>query len=295
VGAGPAGLAFACVAAQRGHRVTLFEAAREIGGQFNMAKRIPGKEEFRETLRYYRRQLDLTGVDLRLGVDADAAMLRDFAAVVLATGVRPREPEIEGLDHPKALSYIDVLRKGAEVGSRVAIIGAGGIGFDVAEYLGHSPRDETQFPRPEEFARQWGIDMSLGARGGVEGVAAEPEPLAREIWLLQRKESAPGKGLGKTTGWVHRLSLRKRGVRMLAGVQYRRIDDEGLHIHHDGEDKVLAVDNVVICAGQLPRRDLEPDLQSAGVEVHLIGGADVAAELDAKRAIRQGSELAAGI
>jgi 2,4-dienoyl-CoA reductase (NADPH2) len=295
VGAGPAGLAFACVAAQRGHQVTLFEAAREIGGQFNMAKRIPGKEEFRETLQYYRRQLELTGVDLRLGADADAAMLRDFDAVVLATGVRPRQPEIEGLDHPKALSYIDVLQKGAEVGSRVAIIGAGGIGFDVAEYLGHSPRDETEFPRPEEFARQWGIDMSLGARGGVEGVAAEPEPLAREIWLLQRKESAPGKGLGKTTGWVHRLSLRKRGVKMLAGVQYRRIDDAGLHIHHDGEDKVLAVDNVIICAGQLPRRDLEPALQSAGVEVHLIGGADVAAELDAKRAIRQGSELAAAI
>ena len=295
VGAGPAGLAFACVAAQRGHRVTLFEAAREIGGQFNMAKRIPGKEEFRETLRYYRRQLDLSGVDLRLGVEADAAMLRDFDAVVLATGVRPRAPEIEGLDHAKALSYIDVLQKGAAVGPRVAIIGAGGIGFDVAEFLGHAPRDETEFPRPEEFARQWGIDMSLAARGGVEGVSAEPEPLAREIWLLQRKASAPGKGLGKTTGWVHRLSLRKRGVRMLAGVQYRRIDDEGLHIHHDGEDKVLAVDNVIICAGQLPRRDLESALQSAGVEVHLIGGADVAAELDAKRAIRQGSELAAGI
>jgi len=295
VGAGPAGLAFACVAAQRGHRVTLFEAAREIGGQFNMAKRIPGKEEFRETLRYYRRQLDLAGVDLRLGVDADAAMLRDFDAVVLATGVRPREPEIEGLDHPKVLSYIDVLQNGAAVGSRVAIIGAGGIGFDVAEYLGHSQRDETEFPRPEEFARQWGIDMSLAARGGVEGMAAEPEPLAREIWLLQRKPSAPGKGLGKTTGWVHRLSLRKRGVRMLAGVQYRRIDDEGLHIQHEGEDKVLAVDNVIICAGQLPRRDLEPALRSAGLEVHLIGGADVAAELDAKRAIRQGSELAAAI
>jgi len=295
VGAGPAGLAFACVAAQRGHRVTLFEAAREIGGQFNMAKRIPGKEEFRETLRYYRRQLDLSGVDLRLGVEADAAMLRDFDAVVLATGVRPRAPEIEGLDHTKALSYIDVLQNGAAVGPRVAIIGAGGIGFDVAEFLGHAPRDETEFPRPEEFARQWGIDMSLAARGGVEGVSAEPEPLAREIWLLQRKASAPGKGLGKTTGWVHRLSLRKRGVRMLAGVQYRRIDDEGLHIHHDGEDKVLAVDNVIICAGQLPRRDLESALQSAGVEVHLIGGADVAAELDAKRAIRQGSELAAGI
>ena len=295
VGAGPAGLAFSCAAAERGHRVTLFESAAEIGGQFNMAKRIPGKEEFRETLKYYRRQLELRGVDLRLGCAAAAEMLGGFDEVILATGVTPRTPSIDGLDHPGVLRYIDVLQRKAEVGKRVAIIGAGGIGFDVAEYLAHSPRAAGAWPTAEEFAREWGIDMSLAARGGVKGVPAEPAPLEREIWLLQRKSSKPGRGLGKTTGWVHRLSLGKRGVKMLAGVDYRRIDDLGLHIHHDGQDKVLEVDNVIVCAGQLPRRDLQEPLAAMGVKVHLIGGADVAAELDAKRAIRQGSELAAVI
>jgi len=295
VGAGPAGLAFSCVAAERGHRVTLFEAAPEIGGQFNMAKRIPGKEEFYETLRYFRRRLELLGVDLRLGIEATPGRLSGFDEVILATGVTPRLPEIEGLDHPGVFSYIDVLRGDATVGDRVAIIGAGGIGFDVAEFLGHRSHDRAEPPSPEQFARQWGIDMTLSVRGGVKGVSAEPEPLAREIMLLQRKSSKPGKGLGKTTGWIHRLSLRKRGVRMLAGVQYRHIDDRGLHIQHDGQDKLLAVDNVVICAGQLPRRDLLEPLQATGMIVHMIGGADVAAELDAKRAIRQGSELAAEI
>jgi 2,4-dienoyl-CoA reductase (NADPH2) len=295
VGAGPAGLAFACVAAGRGHRVTLFEAAGEIGGQFNMAKRIPGKEEFAETLTYYARQLELNGVELRLGVRAEAAALSGFDEVILATGVMPRRPDIEGLDHPSVLSYIDVLLGRAAVGSRVALIGAGGIGFDVSEFLGHPQHDHHELPRPEEFARQWGIDMSLSARGGVKDVVARPEPLAREIWLLQRKSSKPGKDLGKTTGWIHRLSLAKRGVHMLAGVEYRRIDDRGLHILHDGEEKQLQVDNVVICAGQVPRRDLQAPLEAAGVTVHLIGGADVALELDAKRAIRQGSELAAAL
>jgi 2,4-dienoyl-CoA reductase (NADPH2) len=295
VGAGPAGLAFSCAAAERGHRVTLYESATEIGGQFNMAKRIPGKEEFSETLNYYRRQLELHGVDVRLGTEAIPANLGNFDEVILATGVTPRKPPIDGLDHPKVLSYVDVLLRTAAVGKRVAIIGAGGIGFDVAEYLGHSPRESSAWPTAEEFAREWGIDMSLAARGGVQGVRAEPAPLAREIWLLQRKSSKPGKGLGKTTGWVHRLSLRKRGVKMLAGVDYRRIDDLGLHIHHDGQDKVLDVDNVIVCAGQLPRRDLLEPLQDMGVKVHVIGGADVAAELDAKRAILQGSELAAVI
>jgi 2,4-dienoyl-CoA reductase (NADPH2) len=295
VGAGPAGLAFSCVAAQRGHAVTLFEAADDIGGQFNMAKRIPGKEEFYETLKYYRRQLELTGVEVRLNEKASADDLEAFDEVVLATGVTPRTPEIEGIGNEKVLSYIDVLRHGAPVGKRVAIIGAGGIGFDVSEFLGQDRVNGPDFPTAEEFAREWGIDLSLEARGGVEGIDAEPEPLAREIWLLQRKDSKPGKGLGKTTGWVHRISLRKRGVKMLAGVQYRRIDEFGLHIHHDGRDKLLEVDNVVVCAGQLPLRDLEEPLKRAGVAVHRIGGADVAAELDAKRAIRQGSELAAAL
>ncbi len=295
VGAGPAGLAFSCVAAERGHRVTLFESSDRIGGQFNMAKRIPGKEEFHEALKYYRRQLDLNGVDLRLNTEADAGLLKGFDEVVIATGVTPRVPDIEGAGHEKVLNYIDVLLRKAEVGQRVAIIGAGGIGFDVSEYLGHEHHDSPEFPTPENFARQWGIDLSLQARGGVKGITAEPEPLAREIWLLQRKSSKPGKGLGKTTGWVHRMSLRKRGVKMLAGVQYKRIDEFGLHIEHDGENKLLEVDHVIMCAGQLPRRDLQDPLQSAGVKVHLIGGADVAAELDAKRAIKQGSELAAVI
>ena len=295
VGAGPAGLACSTVAAERGHKVTLFDSSDRIGGQFNMAKRIPGKEEFYETLNYFSRLLEIRGVELRLGEQASVEQLKHFDEVILATGVTPRTPDIEGIDHEKVLSYVDVLKDVAEVGKRVAVIGAGGIGFDVSEFLGEARHNGPDFPEPEEFARQWGIDMTLEARGGVKDVVAEPEPLARDIWLLQRKASKPGKGLGKTTGWVHRLSLRKRGVKMLSGVQYRRIDDFGLHIHHDGKDTLLEVDNVVICAGQLPCRDLQEPLRSAGVNVHLIGGADVAAELDAKRAIKQGSELAAAI
>jgi 2,4-dienoyl-CoA reductase (NADPH2) len=295
VGAGPAGLAFACVAAERGHQVTLFEAADQIGGQFNMAKRIPGKEEFYEAIRYYGRQLELKGVDLQLGQEANTEDLKKFDEVVLATGVKPRLPDIEGIGHQKALSYLDVLSGDAEVGKKVAIIGAGGIGFDVAEFLGHEHHNGPDFPTAEEFTRQWGIDMTLEVRGGVKGVAAEPQPLAREIWLLQRKSSKPGKGLGKTTGWIHRLSLKKRGVIMLGGVQYKRIDEFGLHVVHDDKEKLLEVDNVIICAGQLPRRDLQEGLKASGVKVHLIGGADVAVELDAERAIRQGTELAATI
>jgi 2,4-dienoyl-CoA reductase (NADPH2) len=295
VGAGPAGLAFSCVAAKRGHQVTLFEAADHIGGQFNMAKRIPGKEEFYEAIRYYGRQLELTGVDLQLGQEASLEGLKKFDEVVLATGVKPRLPDIEGIGHEKALSYIDVLSGDAGVGKKVAIIGAGGIGFDVAEYLGHDHHNGPDFPTAERFTRQWGIDMTLEARGGVMGVAAEPQPLAREIWLLQRKSGKPGKGLGKTTGWIHRLSLKKRGVIMLSGVQYKRIDEFGLHVVHDEKEKLLEVDNVIICAGQLPRRDLQEGLAASGVKVHLIGGADVAVELDAERAIRQGTVLAAAI
>ena len=295
VGAGPAGLAFSGVAAERGHRVTLFEAAANIGGQFNMAKRIPGKEEFYEAIRYFGRQLELKGVDLRLGQQATIEQLKGFDEVVLATGVKPRLPEFEGVGHEKALSYIDVLLGDAEVGKKVAIIGAGGIGFDVAEFLGHERHNGPEFPTAEGFARQWGIDMKLEARGGVKGVVAEPPPLARKIWLLQRKKTKPGKGLGKTTGWIHRLSLRNRGVIMMGGVQYKRIDEFGLHIVHDGKEKLLEVDHVVICAGQLSRRDLQEGLKASGASVHLIGGADVAVELDAERAIRQGAELAAAI
>jgi 2,4-dienoyl-CoA reductase (NADPH2) len=291
VGAGPAGLAFATTAAGRGHRVTLFDAADEIGGQFNLAKQIPGKEEFYETLRYFQRQIELTGVRLRLGTTVEAGDLADgeFDEVVLATGITPRTPDIEGIDHPKVLSYLDVLRDKAPVGEKVAIIGAGGIGFDVAEYLTHGEESpSTDIP---EFMREWGVDMTLEARGGIEGVQAIVPPSPRQVSLLQRKASKVGGGLGKTTGWIHRLGLEKKGVQMMPGCEYKKIDDAGLHITIGGVDKVLDVDNVVLCAGQEPRRELVDGLQD--IAVHLIGGADVAAELDAKRAIDQGTRLAA--
>ena len=292
VGAGPAGLACAVVAAERGHDVTLFEAANEIGGQFNLAKRIPGKEEFNETLRYYRRQLALKRVQLELGrrITAQELGTRGFDEVVLATGVSPRVPPIPGIDHPKTLTYPQVIRGERDVGQRVAIIGAGGIGFDVAEFLSHDGPSPSLDVRV--FMKEWGIDPSLIARGGVsdEGHVASS---ARTIYLLQRKRSKPGEGLGKTTGWIHRTALRRRGVRMLAGVSYRRIDDAGLHITTAAGEQVLEVDQVVICAGQDPLRELQAPLESAGLRPHLIGGADVAVELDAKRAIDQGSRLAA--
>jgi len=297
VGAGPSGLAFACAAASRGHRVTLFESETEIGGQFNLAKRIPGKEEFYETLRYYRRQLELHGVDLRLGERATERSLEAFHEVVLATGVKPRVPSIDGIGHAKVLSYVDVLSGAVHVGARVAVIGAGGIGFDVAEFLSLGGIDKAA-PHPgtpEEFAQEWGIDMSLQARGGVQGIAARPPASPRQIWLLQRKPTKPGKSLGKTTGWAHRLSLKSRGVEMVPGVRYRFIDDEGLHLEIAGAPQILAVDHIVVCAGQEPRRELLQPLRLAGKSVHLIGGADHAGELDAKRAIKQGSELAASI
>jgi 2,4-dienoyl-CoA reductase (NADPH2) len=227
-------------------------------------------------------------------------MLNEFDEIVLATGVLPRTPEIDGVGHPSVLSYIDVLADSMPVGKRVALIGAGGIGFDVAEFLSHARLDNAaesgpDFPNTEEFTRQWGIDMSLQAQGGVKDIKPQPDPSPREIWLLQRKTSKLGKSLGKTTGWAHRLELKQKGVNMLAGVSYRRIDDEGLHITMDGEEKLLAVDNVVICAGQVSRRDLQQALQDAGKSIHLIGGVDLATELDAKRAIKQGAELAAVI
>ncbi|KGX66494.1 flavin oxidoreductase / NADH oxidase family protein [Burkholderia pseudomallei TSV28] len=293
VGAGPAGLSFAVTAAERGHDVELFEASPEIGGQFNIAKKVPGKEEFHETLRYFRRQLELRGVTLHLNTRADVARLAGggFDEIVLATGVTPRRPDIEGIGHARVMGYLDVLRDGKPVGASVAVIGAGGIGFDVSEYLTHT--GESASVAPSTFYAQWGIDIDYGARGGVRMPHVEAAP--RNVHLLQRKASKVGDGLGKTTGWIHRTSLKARRVAMSSGVSYERIDDAGLHVRIDGEPRTLAVDNVVVCAGQEPQRELYDGLRAAGCSVHLIGGAHVAAELDAKRAILQGTTLAASI
>ncbi|WP_409235175.1 FAD-dependent oxidoreductase [Streptomyces sp. PA5.6] len=293
VGAGPAGLAFAVSAAERGHDVTLFDAADRIGGQLNVARKIPGKEEFDETLRYFRTQLDLRGVTVRLNtvVTADELAQDAFDEVVVAAGVTPRTPDIPGIDHPSVVGYLDVLRDEAPVGERVAIIGAGGIGFDVAEFL--TDGGEQASLDPATYFRQWGVDMDYRGRGGLTKPERPTPP--RTVHLLQRKTSKVGKGLGKTTGWIHRTELRHRGVAMVAGVSYDLIDDAGLHITVDGESSVIPVDTVVLCSGQEPRRDLYEELVAAGVAAHLIGGADVAAELDAKRAIKQGTELAAAL
>ncbi|GAA3995799.1 NADPH-dependent 2,4-dienoyl-CoA reductase [Comamonas faecalis] len=290
IGAGPAGLAFATEAAARGLDVTLFDAGAEIGGQFNVAKQIPGKEEFHETLRYFGERLRQTGVTVRLGqrAGADDLVQAGFQQVVLATGITPRRPEIEGIDHPKVLGYLDVLQGKKPVGKTVAVIGAGGIGFDVSEYLLHegtSPSLEKQ-----KFFAEWGVDTTGGARGGLQPARVGAVP--RKIWLLQRKASKVGDGLGKTTGWIHRTGLKHRGVEMIPGVQYRKVDDAGLHISVDGKEQILPVDHVIVCAGQDSNRELQAALEAQGVRVHLIGGADKAAELDAKRAIKQGTELA---
>jgi 2,4-dienoyl-CoA reductase (NADPH2) len=291
IGAGPAGLSCACVAAERGHAVTLYEAASEIGGQFNLAKRVPGKEEFHATLRYFRRRLAVLGVEVRLGVEATASALAGACDVaVVATGVVPRRLDVAGFDDPRVLSYVDVL-KGALVGRRVAIIGAGGIGFDLATFLihdGHAGSLDL-----ESFAADWGIDLAHAHRGGLLPGHGAPASSHREIWVLQRKATKPGDGLGKTTGWIHRTDLRRRGVRFLAGVSYQHLDADGLHLTVDDTPERLAVDTVIVCAGQEPRRELARDFAATGVEQHLIGGADRAAELDAKRAILQGAELAA--
>ncbi len=289
VGAGPAGLSFATVAATRGHQVTLFDGAADIGGQFNIAKQVPGKEEFYETLRYFSKQLSLTGVTVKLNTQVSVADLTGFDEVILATGIAPRVPQIEGISHPKVLSYLEVLRDKKPVGQSVAIIGAGGIGFDVAEYLSHSGTSPSLDSK--KFFAEWGVDTSYSTVGGL--CAPVPERSPRQIFLLQRKTSKVGDGLGKTTGWIHRTSLKNRRVQMLAGVSYDKIDDAGLHITVGGQQQLLAVDNVVLCAGQDPRRDLLDGLNTAGQSVHLIGGADVATELDAKRAIDQGARLAA--
>lgn len=294
VGAGPAGLAASTVAAERGHAVTLFDAAGEIGGQFNVAKRVPGKEEFFETLRYFKRKLETTGVDVRLNtrVSVDDLVAGGFDDIILATGIAPRTPEIPGIDHPKVIGYLDAILERKPVGQKVAVIGAGGIGFDVSEFITHQGT-ATSLDR-EAFWKEWGIDTALEARGGVAGIEAHPHPAARQVFLLQRKKSKVGDGLGKTTGWIHRAGLKNKNVQMLNSVEYVRIDDAGLHVRiAAGEEQVLPVDTVIVCAGQDPLRELQDGLQHAGQRVHLVGGADVAAELDAKRAINQGSRLAA--
>ncbi|MBK4990639.1 NADPH-dependent 2,4-dienoyl-CoA reductase [Pseudomonas sp. S36] len=294
VGAGPAGLAAATVAAERGHAVTLYDAAREIGGQFNVAKRVPGKEEFYETLRYFGNKVRSTGVDLQLNtrVDVPTLLAGGYDEIILATGIAPRTPAIPGIEHPMVLSYLDVLLERKPVGRAVAVIGAGGIGFDVSEYLVHQGVASSQ--DREAFWKEWGIDTHLQARGGVAGIKPEPHAPARQVYLLQRKKTKVGDGLGKTTGWIHRAGLKNKHVQMLNSVEYLAIDDAGLHVRvAGGEPQVLAVDNIVICAGQEPLRELQAGLLAAGQSVHLIGGADVAAELDAKRAIDQGSRLAA--
>ena len=293
IGAGPAGLAFAINAAARGHSVTLFDAQAEIGGQFTVARQIPGKEEFYETLRYYRRMIDVTGVALQLNHVVSADHLHLFDEVIMACGIEPRLPLIDGIDHPKVLTYLDVLRDKAPVGMRVAIIGCGGIGFDTAMYLSQ-PGDPTS-QNIAEFCAEWGIDTSLNQPGGLRPEGPQLPKSPRQIVMLQRKASKPGDGLGKTTGWIHRATLLSRGVKMIPAVSYQKIDDAGLHILIGGEPQIIDVDNVVICAGQEPRRDLAGALRAAGKTVHLIGGCDVALELDARRAITQGTRLALAI
>ncbi|QIY61094.1 FAD-dependent oxidoreductase [Streptomyces sp. RPA4-2] len=291
VGAGPAGLACAVSAAERGHDVTLYDAAGEIGGQLKVARKVPGKQEFDETIRYFRTQLERHGVDVRLNTRVASGDVSGYDEVVVATGVRPRTPEIPGVDHPSVVGYLDVLRGEAPVGDRVAILGAGGIGFDVAEYL--TDGGDKASEDPATYFRNWGVDMDYRAPGGLGTPERSAPP--RTVHLLQRKASKVGAGLGKTTGWIHRTELKHRGVTMVPGVRYDRIDDAGLHVTVDGAGQVLEVDTIVLCTGQEPRRDLYEELSAAGHSVHLIGGADVAAELDAKRAIKQGTELAAAL
>jgi len=292
IGAGPAGLAFSVYASQRGHNVTLFDAGAEIGGQFNVAKQIPGKEEFYETLRYFKKQLKLCNVNVQLNTFKTAEELASegFDDVVVATGIKPRQLGIKGMDHEKVKTYLQVLKDKEPVGQKVAIIGAGGIGFDTASYLAE---EESLTTNTEAWMKEWGVDKEYQHDGAL--AQAHSEKAEREIYLLQRKTSKVGKNLGKTTGWIHRAFLQKKGVNMIPGVAYKEVNDQGLIIEVDGEQQLLEVDNVIICAGQEPNRELADALTEKGQRVHLIGGADVAAELDAKRAIRQGAELAASI
>lgn len=294
VGAGPAGLAAATELARRGHSVTLFDKAGEIGGQFNMAKQIPGKEEFHETISYFKRQLELKKVDVRLNTVVNAALIskEKFEEVILATGIKPRTPGIEGIDHPKVMSYIDVLLHKKEVGQKVAVIGAGGIGFDVSEYLTHNFAHPSPTLDLESWKKEWGITFDPKNAGGIDGVQAEPPKPAREVWLCQRKDEPLGKRLGKTSGWVHKASLKSRRVHFMQGVEYLKIDDRGLHVMGAHGPQILEVDNIIVCAGQDPLRELVEPIEALGVPVHLVGGSSVAAELDAKRAIDQATRLA---
>jgi 2,4-dienoyl-CoA reductase (NADPH2) len=290
VGGGPAGLATAVAAASRGHAVVLFERRSELGGQFNYARKIPGKEEFNETLRYFRVMLEKHAVGVRLNTEATVGALADFDEIVIATGVVPRELALPGADHPSVLSYADAIEQPERVGKRVAVIGAGGIGFDVSELLSHEGHPTMEVAA---WCDEWGVDLAVGERGGLK--APQPPRSPRSIVMLQRKSSKPGKNLGKTTGWVHRASLKQRGVETLAGCEYVRIDDAGLHIRREGQEQVVEVDTIVVCAGQESVRDLISPLAQAGSRMHVIGGADEAAELDAKRAIDQGTRLAASL
>ena len=292
VGAGPAGLAAATTAASRGHRVALFDSASEIGGQFNIAKHIPGKEEFHETLRYFKKQIELNNICLNLNTRVNVEQLNKslFDEVIIATGITPRKPDIQGIDHSSVMSYIDVIANKKPLGNRVAILGAGGIGFDTAEFITHQGQSSAE--NIEKFMQEWGIDMSLDARGGIEGVSALPNPSPREVYLLQRKTSKVGSGLGKTTGWIHRAGLAKKNVKMINGCSYQRIDDQGLHLEINDQQQTLAVDNIIVCAGQDPLTELVEGLEKP---FHLIGGAETAIELDAKAAIEQGTKIAASL
>ncbi len=293
VGAGPAGLSTAVTLAKRGHRVTLFDKENSIGGQFNIAKQIPGKEEFYETLRYYQTKIEKYGISLKLGheVTSDELVAEKFDEIVIATGITPRTPKIDGINHPKVLSYIDVIKHKKPVGDKVAIIGAGGIGFDVAEYLLHN---KLETPDAISFMQEWGIDYTLSTRGGLLSHKVIPHT-AREIYLCQRTPGKPGKKLGKTTGWIHRASLKKHKVKMLSDLEYTKIDDTGLHFIKDGKTSVLPVDNIIICAGQDSYNKLAVELTAKNIKSHVIGGAFEAHELDAKFAIKQGAELAAAL
>ncbi|MBR9727211.1 FAD-dependent oxidoreductase [Shewanella intestini] len=292
MGAGPAGMAFSVYAATRGHKVTLFEAKSEVGGQFNLARKIPGKEEFNETIRYFLNQIKLHNVDLRLNTRLDAEVLKEesFDEIVISSGVIPREINLSGFDNPKVVNYQQVLNGEVEVGNNVALIGAGGIGFDMAHFLCESHSSTLE---PQKWNKQWGIDEQYKQAGGLTQPSSHQSE--RQIHLLQRKSTKMGKGLGKTSGWVHRSVLKKHGVNMLTGVSYQKFDQQGLHITVESENKVLEVDNVILCAGQESNRSLLAQMQATGLPVHMIGGVDIAAELDAKRAIRQGAELAMAI